>query len=209
MAKTALLLTGLQRAYCATDGALASGGLDVGRLRATFPALTALLAAARQSELPIIHLREMALLGGLSDSASWRAQRRRAGAALPISSEDRAGTEFLPEFEPADGEFVIERFRPGGLHDTRTDVILRSAQVRSVIVAGVETHRSLLATALQAVELDYHVSVPIETTASVRGDLQDAGLRVLAAWVDLRPVSAVIAGVADPKQGEAASLLAN
>lgn len=199
---TVLVLTGLQRAYCAADGALARGGLDSGRLRAVFPSVAELLAGARRSGAPVIHLREMSLANGRSDSPAWRAHRQHAGAELPISADDPTGFEFVADFAPRSDELVVERYRPGGLRDTRADVLLRSAGVRTVIVAGVETHRSVLATALQAAELDYRVLVPRDAIAATLPDAHDAGLRLLDSWVELTSVADLVALLAAAAESE-------
>lgn len=202
MSGTALILTGLQRAYCAADGALARGGLDAGRLRAVFPAVAELLDGARQSGAPVIHLREMSLASGRSDSPAWRAHRQCAGAELPISADDTTGFEFIADFVPRADELAVERYRPGGLRDTRADVLLRSAGARTVIVAGVETHRSVLATALQGVELDYRVLVPRDAIAATRADAHDAALRLLDSWVELTSVADLVALLAAGTESE-------
>lgn len=196
MRATALLLTGLQKAYSGPGSAMAAGGLDVSPLRASYPHLSKILAAARGAELPILHFRELSLADGVSDSAAWRNYRERAGSGIPISPNDPRGLEFLDDFAPEPGEFVIDRFRPSGLQDTRADVLLRSAGIRNLIIAGAETHRSVLATVLQAVGLDYLVTVPSEATASARPEMHDAALGILDAWIELLPVSEVVARLA-------------
>jgi ureidoacrylate peracid hydrolase len=196
MIGTALLLTGLQKAYSGPGSAMAAGGLDVSPLRAAYPHLSTILAAARRAHLPILHFREISLAAGISDSAAWRKYRERAGAGMPISPSDPRGLEFLDDFAPAPGELVIDRFRPSGLQDTRADVLLRSAGIRNVIIAGAETHRSILATAVQAVGLDYLFIVPFEATASASPEMHDAAISILDAWVELLPVSEVVARLA-------------
>jgi ureidoacrylate peracid hydrolase len=196
MTPTALLLTGLQKAYSGPGSAMAAGGLDVSPLQASYTHLTAILTVARRAKLPILHFRELSLAAGISDSAAWRKYRERAGAGMPISPSDPRGVEFLDDFAPAPGELVIDRFRPSGLQDTRADVLLRSAGVRNLIIAGAETHRSVLATVLQAVGLDYLVTVPSEATASAKPEMHDAALRILGAWIELLPVSEVVGRLA-------------
>jgi biuret amidohydrolase len=150
------------------------------------PAARSILSIARSSGMPVLHLPECALQNGLSDSAGWRDQRARNGWPEELAHEGTWGHAFVPALAPTVGELVVDRYRPGGLVDTRAPVLLRAGNVRRVVVAGVETHRAILATAIQAVCLDFEVVIARESVGSTDIDRGEAALEVLqSSWAEV------------------------
>lgn len=181
--RRALILTGLQRAYCEPHGDVAATGANVAPMTAIIPAAAALLAEARAAGAVVVHLVEAVLPAGRSDSPAWRRSRLRGATSV---SGDLAA-EIVAPLRPREGEIVVERYRTGGFIDTRTEVLLRSNAVGTVVIAGVETHGSVLATAIEAVELDYDVFVAEDCVAARDPGLQRVALDVLRLWTTVAP----------------------
>lgn len=188
LGRTAFLLSGLQHDFCSEHGALAALGADLTAVQAALPQVQRVLTAVRTAGLLVIHLPEQALRGGMSDSHAWQDQRARNGWRHAIAAEGGWGEGFVEGFGPERGEPVVHRHRPGGLYDTRASVLLRSAGVAQVILAGVETHRTILATAIQAACLDYRVVIPAQAVASTEPVLGPAAIQSLGSWARLLDV---------------------
>jgi nicotinamidase-related amidase len=202
------MATGFQNDFVADEGALAatSGGVDA--IQAMLPEAARVLAAAREAGWLVVHLPERTLRDGMSDSDAWRAQRALNGWRTAFAAEGSWGERFVEGFEPEPGELVVERSRPGALVDTRASVLLRSAGASRVVLVGVETHRSILATAIQAVCLDYEVVVPIQAVASADEALARAAVDVLRSWAQVVDVDSLVAEAA-PAREPAAVAVAN
>lgn len=191
-APTALVLLGLQHDVCDPRGALAAAGGDVSGMPAMLGAAARVLEAARTAGAPIVHAPEQALAGGLSDSRAWRAQLELNGLAEPPAAEGTWGEEIVAGFEPREDELVVPRHRPGALYDTRASVLLRSARVRRLVLVGAETHRAVLATAVQAVSLDFEVIVPVDAVAAADPLLGVAAVQVLGSWARVAELEAAV-----------------
>ena len=179
----ALILTGLQRAYCDPRGDLAARGSRVEVLAAVVSRAAALLADARAAGAVVVHLVEAVLPAGRSDSPSWRRSRLRGATSVATD----LAAEIVPSLRPREDELVVERYRLGGFIDTRTEVLLRSNAVGTIILAGVETHGSVLATAIEAAELDYDVFVAEDCVAARDVRLHEVALDLLRIWTAVVP----------------------
>jgi nicotinamidase-related amidase len=189
---TALLVSGLQNDYFDAKGALAATGSDISAVQAIVPAVERVLGAARDADCLIVHVQERTLEGGMSDSPAWRAQYELNGWQDTFAAEGTWGEEALDGFAPQDDELVVERYRPGAIYDTRASVLLRSAGVGRVVVVGAETHRTILATAIQAACLDYEVVVPEGAVASADPARHAAAITVLGSWAHVVDVDGAV-----------------
>lgn len=183
--RSALVLTGLQRNYCDPRGALAASGVDVTPLSSIVPQARALLGRARASGATVLHLVETTLPSGRSDSRVWRASKLRVAMTAPHDLEE----EIVPELRAEVTDLVVERYRSGGFVDTRADVLLRSNRVGTIVLAGVETHAAVLATAIQGSGLDYDIVVAEDCVASRDRRLHDAALDLLRVWARVLPAT--------------------
>lgn len=183
--RTALLLTGFQNDFCHPLGALGTGGRELGSVREAVPAALRLLEEARRAGVAVVHVAEVTLSDGLSDSEAWARRRRGAGGPGLAAVQGSWGHRFLEGFDPHPEELVVNRYRPTSLSDTRTEVLLRSNGVRTLIVAGVETHATVLATAIDGACRDYVVVVPPDCVAGTLPELHRAAMAVLPAWAEL------------------------
>jgi|GEM_PF-5539724 len=199
MGALGLIACGFQRDFCERDGALAASGRSVEPIRAILGEAERVLAAARAAGIVVLHSPERALARGMSDSPAWRDQARLNGWTQPIAAEGEPGERILDAFAPLPGELVVPRHRPGALIDSRASVLLRSAGVDRVIVIGVELHRAVLATALQAVCLDYRVSVPRDAVGGSDAAAGRAALAALASWARVVATDELLAALPAPR----------
>src|SRR5438477_2356290 len=136
----ALIVIDMQNDFCDTNGALARAGSDPSLIQAMAPRLSRLLAAARKIGLPIVHVRTEH--SPWTDSAAWLG--RHHGRQRTVCFPGSWGADYFPGFAPEEAgerragthEFVVTKHRYSGFVGTELDLVLRSQNIRSVILTG-------------------------------------------------------------------------
>jgi len=209
----ALIVIDMQNDFCDSNGALARAGADPGLIQAMAPRLSRLLAAARKIALPVVHVRTEH--SPWTDSASWIG--RHHGQRRTVCFPGSWGADYFPGFAPEEAgerspgrhELVVTKHRYSGFVGTELDLVLRSQNIRTVILTGEATNVCVESTARDAFMRDYWVVFVSDCTASTVQEAHDATLftmgrhfatiassgDVLAAWgvADASPPSMVAA----------------
>jgi nicotinamidase-related amidase len=155
----ALLIIDMQRDFLDPEGYVARTGVDVTLLRAVIPQVRRLLLTARSFGIPVIHTRE-GHRPDLSDLAVVKS-RRAARAGAPIGSagplgrllvRGEAGHAIIDELAPLCGETVIDKPGFGAFYATDLELILRTAGISSLTLAGVTTDICVHSTLREAVD---------------------------------------------------------
>src|SRR5690554_3052960 len=95
-------------------------------------AITGLLAAWRQQDAPVVHVRHKSRTPG---SPFWPGQ---------------PGAEFQPALKPLESEHVIEKQVPDAFVNTGFESWLRTRGIPAVVIVGVSTNNSVESTARSA-----------------------------------------------------------
>lgn len=142
------------------------------------------LAAARESGAPVIHVAHKGRAGSLFDREAERGR-------------------IVDELAPREGEEVVEKGLPNAFAGTGLQALLEAAGRRDLVLAGFMTHMCVSSTARAAVDLGYRVT--IDASACGTRDLPDGRGGVVpaatvhqVALVELADRFAVIAH--DPEQ---------
>ena len=155
----ALLIIDMQRDFLDPEGYIATSGVDVTGLRAIIPRVRGLLSAARERGIPVIHTRE-GHRPDLSDLPTVK-RRRAAGAGAPIGSvgplgrllvRGEPGHAIVEELAPLEGEPVIDKPGFGAFYATDLEMLLRTAGITSLTLAGVTTDICVHSTLREAVD---------------------------------------------------------
>jgi len=125
-----------------------TGGLPLPDIEPAVREITTLLAMARASGAPVIHI----------------VQHSKPGSAL--CNPQGPFIEIIPELKPVAGEQVVVKSLPSAFANTDLDRILESAGRRSLIVGGFMTHMCVSTTVRAASERGYRCTVIAAATGS-------------------------------------------
>jgi nicotinamidase-related amidase len=170
---TALLLIDMQHDFVEPDGLFGRLGIDLSMYEATRPRLAALLAAAREGGVLVVHVQNTALPGRRSDSPAqirfnmrMHELARRDGPPLQYTVPGTPGHAFVPELAPVYDEVVVTKYRSSGFWGTNLEQVLRSNGIKSVVVGGCTTEGCVESTARDALFTDHYVVIAEDCVGS-------------------------------------------
>ena len=169
----ALIVVDVQNDFCDDDGAFARLGRDVEPLQMTVARLEHLVDQARQMGLLIIFLKYCQ--NDATESEVHLEQRQRGRAGTRYCEEGSQGADFY-RLSPKPDEPVVKKHRYSGFIGTDLDVILRSADVKSLIMTGIATSGCVEATARDGFMHDYYIVFVNDCCASYSQQLHDSTL---------------------------------
>jgi nicotinamidase-related amidase len=115
------------------------------------------IATARAADVPVIYV-----VVGFRPGHPEVSARNRSFAAVAerggFTGED-PGTEIHPDIAPLAGDVVVTKRRVSAFAGSDLDVVLRSADVRELVLAGIATSGVVLSTVRQAADLDFGLTV--------------------------------------------------
>jgi biuret amidohydrolase len=169
----ALLIIDMQRDFLDPEGYVARTGVDVTVLRAVIPQVRRLLLTARAVGVPVIHTRE-GHRPDLSDLSAVKS-RRAARAGAPIGSpgplgrllvRGEPGHAIIAELAPLGEEIVIDKPGFGAFYSTDLELILRTAGITSLTLAGVTTDICIHSTLREAVDRGFECTTVADACAA-------------------------------------------
>lgn len=99
--------------------------------------------------------------------------------------EGQWGTEFFEGLAPQKGEPIITKRRVGAFYHTDLDLILRSHGAEQLYILGHSTQRTVLITACEAHDRDFHPVVIADGCVSSTEERNDIGLRLLKTYAEV------------------------
>jgi nicotinamidase-related amidase len=120
-------------------------------------ALATATTAARSAGLPVIFVR-VAFRSG-SPEISGRNRTFSAIATAGGMGDDEPATQIHPAVAPQPNDIVVTKKRVSAFAGSDLDVVLRSLNVDSLVLAGIATSGVVLSTLRQAADLDYELTV--------------------------------------------------
>lgn len=187
LAKTAVVFIDMQRDFLEPGGFGESLGNDVSLLSAAIAPCKALLSAARQHEMLVIHTRE-GHLPDMSDAHKAKVERGdpsvRIGQMGPMGRiliRGEPGQDIIHELYPQLGEPVIDKPGKGAFYATDLQAILESNAIENLIVCGVTTEVCVHTTVREANDRGYRCIVPGDCCGSYMPEFHEVGLRMIKA----------------------------
>jgi biuret amidohydrolase len=186
-ARTALVIIDMQRDFLEAGGFGAMLGNDVSLLRRAIAPCVALLRAAREAGLLIVHTRE----GHRPDLSDLPPTKKTRGR-LEIGIGDRGpmgrilvrgepGHDIVPELYPVAGEPVVDKPGKGAFYATDLDALLRAHAITQLLVCGVTTEVCVSTTVREANDRGYECLVIEDCCASYFPDFHRSALASIAA----------------------------
>jgi nicotinamidase-related amidase len=185
--KTALIVIDMQRDFLLPGGFGSSLGNDVDQLAKVVPPLAALIAAAREAGVMVIHTRE----GHEPDLADCPPAKLTRGAPSKrigdpgkygrILIRGEYGHDIVDELAPIEGEVVIDKPGKGAFYATPLQDILVEAGITQLLMTGVTTEVCVHTTTREANDRGYECLVVSDCVGSYFPEFQRIGLEMIKA----------------------------
>lgn len=184
---TALVIIDMQRDFLEPGGFGETLGNDVSLLQSAVAPCQAVLQAARDHGLLVVHTRE-GHLPDLSDAPPAKIARGapslRIGDPGPMGRilvRGEAGHDIVPALYPAAGEIVIDKPGKGAFYATELGDILQQRGIDTLLVCGVTTEVCVNTTVREANDRGYRCIVLDDCCASYFPHFHEIGLQMIKA----------------------------
>jgi ureidoacrylate peracid hydrolase len=151
---TVLVVIDVQNDFCAKDGYFDRTGADLDLVEPAVSNMIELISAARSAGVRIIYVKSHYDPVYLSRTQNER--RRRVGWDIPLCRQGTWGAEFY-RVAPTDGDVVVIKHRYDSFFNTDLELILRSNDIRNLVLAGVATNVCVESTLRSAFFRDFEV----------------------------------------------------
>lgn len=197
--RAALVIIDMQCDFVEAGFAFDRPGIDLSMYQTMRPVVAALLAAAREAGVLVVHVQMTTLAEGGSESPAQlrfnlRLHERSHGAAEPLryAVAGTPGHGFVPDLAPREGELVVTKWRSSGFWGTNLDLLLRSNGIESVVVCGCTTEGCVESTARDALFNDYYVVIASDGVASDDRAQHEASMLLMRHRFDLATAAEII-----------------
>jgi len=168
----ALIVVGLQNDFFHKQGNAVKGEDPAAILsrQAIVPKIEQLIYRARAQGIPVIFTR-MTI-----DRKTLSEPMRVKGEGLKNARKGTWGSEYF-RLSPQEGDLEVENHRYSAFVGTNLDLILRSLNCKSVLLAGVRTDICVDCTAKEAFMKDYHVAIVGDCCSGSSPEAHEAALQ--------------------------------
>jgi nicotinamidase-related amidase len=184
---TALVIIDMQRDFMEPGGFGETLGNDVSQLASAVAPIAAVLKAARETGMMVVHTRE-GHLPDLSDAPPAKIERGapslRIGDPGPMGRiliRGEAGHDIIPTLYPVEGEIVIDKPGKGAFYATTLGADLKARDIDTLLVCGVTTEVCVNTTVREANDRGYRCIVISDGCASYFPEFHEMGLKMIKA----------------------------
>jgi ureidoacrylate peracid hydrolase len=173
---TALFVVDMQNDFAHDEGIFVKQWGKTNRwIKSVIPRCQALLRAAREADVVVVHLRVINDL--LRNPPSWHNFWGPPSCVI----EGTWGAEFVDELTPSDDEFVITKYTYDGFVDTPLDSALKKLRVKTLVFAGVDSDVCVRDTAAHGFAIGY---TPVFARDALASDSEVAHAGVLQSFAE-------------------------
>lgn len=173
-AHSALLVIDMQNDFCAENSFVEKVvGKDVSACRAVVPQIMALVASAREKNVPVIWITANYDHDKLPQG--MLAKQREKGTAICCGTGSW-GHEFFG-VAPAVGETVMDKHSYSAFADTPLEKLLQGQGIRTLVFAGVQTNVCVESSLRDAVCRGFYAVLASDCVASHTAPLHEAALK--------------------------------
>jgi ureidoacrylate peracid hydrolase len=189
--RTAVLVVDMQNAFVSKGGTFDLGGRDITHIAKIVEPNKKIIEAARDKKVKVVYavhrltadMREIGPLSrfGLTPDRLKDPELRR-GSIL----EGTWGTEIIDELKPREDEMVIVKRRFGAFSGTELDMMLRTFDIRYLIITGVATNICVETSLREASHLQYLPVLISDATAASPPSRQQSSIdniKEIFGWV--------------------------
>jgi nicotinamidase-related amidase len=145
--------------------------------------LRRVVRAARNHAIPLVFVPHRRHREGDYADWSFRNITHEKTGAHRLFAQGTWGGDFHPDIAPRDGDIVAtEHWSHNGFAGTDLDLQLRWHRIERLVIAGMRTNACFEATAREAVEHGYHITLLSDATAAFTKEEMDATLMYNAPW---------------------------
>ena len=184
---TALVIIDMQRDFMEPGGFGETLGNDVSQLARAVAPIAAVLKAARETGMMVVHTRE-GHLPDLSDAPPAKIERGapslRIGDPGPMGRiliRGEAGHDIIPALYPVEGEIIIDKPGKGAFYATTLGADLKARDIDTLLVCGVTTEVCVNTTVREANDRGYRCIVIADGCASYFPEFHEMGLKMIKA----------------------------
>ncbi len=166
----ALLVVDVQNDFAAEGGMMDREGNDLTMSQTMVPNLEKFIDAAREAEVPVIFIRNIYNTDSnwyLSDVWLEQAARVRQGSYVihSVCAPDSWEGDFY-KVRPVEKDVIVTKHRFSAFQDSDLDLILRSRDIRTLIMTGIATNVCVESTARDGFFRDYYIVFTSDCTAT-------------------------------------------
>lgn len=191
--RSALVLIDIQNDFCHPDGYYGQIGKDLSQFEEILPRVVALLEGARRAGVQVIWIQQTLLPGAMADSPSWLRRRTRGTMPPEWTLEGTWGEAYIEPLRPQLGEPVVKKHRSSSFVGTSLDLLLRSNEIESLVIAGVVTQGCVESTVRDATFYDYYVVLVQDCVGTTDRELHAASMRCQSTRCDFASSHDVLA----------------
>jgi ureidoacrylate peracid hydrolase len=190
--KPALIVLHMQHSICDLEGSMAFlGHAQAVHESSVIPNQQKLLKAFRAKNLPVIYVTSVHDMSKQKDAPVlgkfW--SMAFSGVHLPGSKD----VEVIRELTPEPGEPIFANFVFSMFGNNNLDKTLKEMGVKTLVVAGVSTSMTVIASSWNAAELNYNLVIPSDACASGDRVLHEASLKIIDVISIVTPTEDVLA----------------
>jgi ureidoacrylate peracid hydrolase len=177
--KCALVVVDMQNDYCDAAGVYPRNALQCFDMESVVAATAKAVNTCKQRGIPVIYLR-MAWntdASGFPVDAGLIMEKSRPFVRTEGLRRGTWGVEVVDGLPPPD--YVVDKTRYSGFHNTSLEALLRGLQVETIYLAGVITNVCVEATARDAFHRDFRFVVMSDCVSGFSRKLHDASLETL------------------------------